>query len=56
MEGLGVLGMDLQEPGNDFCGFEFQKPSELSELWEFVELSELLDFFRTYKTFRTFRI
>ena len=21
LEGFGVLGVDLQEPGNDFCGF-----------------------------------
>ena len=29
LEGFGVSGVDLQEPGNDFCGFELQKPSEL---------------------------
>ena len=32
LEGFGASGVDLQKPGNDFCGFEFQKPSELSEL------------------------
>ena len=55
LEGFGVSGVDLQEPGNDFCGFELQKPSELWELWELLELSELLDFFRTFRTYKTFR-
>ena len=50
LEGFGASGVDLQEPGNDFCGFEFQKPSELSE---FSELSKFLDVFRTFRTYKT---
>ena len=48
LEGFGALGVDMQEPGTDFCGFELQKPSELSELSEFLKFSESLDFVRTF--------
>ena len=53
LEGFGASGVDLQEPGNYFCGFEFQKPSELSEFSELLELSKFLDFFRTFRTYKT---
>ena len=53
LEGFGASGVDLQEPGNDFCGFEFQKPSELSDFSELLELSKFLDFFRTFRTYKT---